>query len=538
MGDAGCGMVRASFESAARFFAVPRNPTSIVKRLSGRIHRRLRRRMPWIYITNLELRYDMRRAKLNRHAKVIATLGPSTSQVEVIEQMILAGMNVARVNMSHGDYEGHGRLIANIREASKKVGLEVAVLIDLQGPKIRVDKLAHPVHLETGETWVIAPTELQAEYPEYADRFIPTTYQDLVKDCEPGVRVLFDDGLIVAEAVAKDREVLKIKVLEGGLLRSNKGINLPDSKISTSSLTEKDREDVRFGIEKDIDYVALSFVRKKEDVIHLKELLKQLGKVVPIVSKIENPQGLENIDDIIKVSDAVMVARGDMGVELGNHLVPSVQKRIISLCNQHGVPVITATQMLESMVGHATPTRAEASDVANAVWDGTDALMLSAETASGSFPLEAIRMMSRIITEAERTPKERPSLRNLDLRQVDAATMIGASLIAENIGAKRILSVTQSGGSVAKICRFRPRTSVLGVSNSLSVVRRLCLYWGVSPFYLNDCDEDDREIERYVIAKVRDACELEKGDTIVVTRGSGNFFAAGSANSIKVVIIE
>jgi pyruvate kinase len=480
----------------------------------------------------------MRRAKLNRQAKVIATLGPATSDVSTICELILAGMSVARLNMGHGSYDEHAGLINNIRQASRSVGLEVAVLLDLQGPKIRVDTMSGELRLQTGQTWVIGPTGVQEHYPEYKDCFIPTTYDGLVDDCQDGARVLFDDGLIVAEAVERDRGVYKIKILVGGMLKPHKGINLPDSKVSAPSLTKKDREDVLFGMEQGVDYVALSFVRKKEDVVHLREFLLGHKSNLPIVSKIENPEGLENIKEIMEVSDVIMVARGDMGVELGNHLVPAVQKRIITLCNAHGFPVITATQMLESMVERATPTRAEASDVANAVWDGTDAVMLSAETASGKYPIEAVKMMGKIIQAAEETPKGRPSLKELDLTSVDYATMVGASLIAEKIGARRILSVTQSGGSVSKMCRFRPRVSILGVSNSLAVVRKMCLFWGVSPFYLDDYDENDSELEHYVIGKVKNACELQSGDRIVITRGSGRFFAAGSSNSIKVVTIE
>jgi pyruvate kinase len=460
----------------------------------------------------------MRRAKLNRHAKVIATLGPATSDVNTICELILAGMSVARLNMGHGSYDEHARLINNIRQASRSVGLEVAVLLDLQGPKIRVDTMSGETKLQSGQTWVIGSTGVQQHYPEYKGCFIPTTYDGLVDDCQVGARVLFDDGLIVAEAVERAGEVYKIKILVGGMLKPHKGINLPDSKVSAPSLTKKDREDVLFGMEHGIDYIALSFVRKKEDVLHLREFLREHKSNLPIVSKIENPEGLENIKEIMDVSDVIMVARGDMGVELGNHLVPAVQKRIIALCNAHGLPVITATQMLESMVERATPTRAEASDVAN--------------------PVEAVKMMGKIIQAAEETPKERPSLKELDLTSVDDATMVGASLIAEKIEARRILSVTQSGGSVFKMCRFRPRVSILGVSNSLAVVRKMCLFWGVSPFYLDDYDENDGELEHYVIGKVKNACELQSGDRIVITRGSGRFFAAGSSNSIKVVTIE
>jgi pyruvate kinase len=456
----------------------------------------------------------------------------------MIAELILSGMSVARVNMSHGTYESHAELISNVRKASTMVGLEVAILLDLQGPKIRVDKIPCSLELKKDETWVVGSTEVRQDYPAYEHCFIPTTYEHLVDDCDNGVRLLFDDGLIVAETVERDRDVYRIRVMTGGTLTSNKGINLPDTKVSVPSLTSKDRQDIAFGVEHGVDYVALSFVRRKDDVLGLRRLLAELNSDLPVVSKVENREAVENIDEILAVSDVIMVARGDMGVELGNHMVPSVQKQIIALCNQAGVPVITATQMLESMVEHATPTRAEASDVANAIWDGTDAVMLSAETASGKYPVRAVEMMGSIIREAEKTPKPRASLKYLDLSRVDDATMVGASLIAEKIGASRILSVTESGSSCLKMSRFRPQTSVLGVSNSLSVVRKMCLYWGVSPFFLDNYDEDDVRLEDHVIDRVRSACELEPNDRIVITKGSGRFFARGTANSIKVVTIE
>ena len=480
----------------------------------------------------------MRRAKLGRRAKVVATLGPAYSSVEMISGLVLAGMNVARVNMSHGTHVGHAELIANVREASELLGLEVAILLDLQGPRIRVGTIPDGLVLKKDDMWVVGPAGVQEKYPAYEGRFIPTTYEHLVDDCHDGARILFNDGLIVAEATKRDGDVYKIRVTVGGTLQSNKGINLPDSRISAPSLTDKDREDLLFGLEQGIDYVALSFVRKREDVLNLRDFLREHNSDIPIVAKIESREATENIGSICNVTDVVMVARGDMGVELGNHLVPAVQKRIISLCNLRGIPVITATQMLESMIEHPTPTRAEASDVANAIWDGTDAVMLSGETAVGKYPLEAVDMMGSIIREAEKTPKERANLRDLDLTSVDDAIMIGASLMAEKTGAKRILSVTQSGNSCLRMCRFRPLTSVLGVSNSLSVVRRMCLYWGVSPFYLHEYDEDDKDLEHYVIDKVRIACELEPGDKMVITRGTGKFFVRGTSNSVRVEVIR
>ncbi|MCR9205716.1 MAG: pyruvate kinase, partial [Halobacteriovoraceae bacterium] len=275
-----------------------------------------------------------------RRAKIVSTLGPSSDTVETIEKMIKAGLNVARINMSHGTHEGHAKVIANIREASKKLGQEVAVLIDLQGPKIRVDKVPEPLQLKDESEWVIGTSKDQKNYPEYKDCYIPTIYENLVEDCHDGARILFDDGLISATAVKKDRTVYKIKVSVGGTLKSNKGINLPDCEVSAPAFTEKDKEDLIFGLQQNCDYIALSFVRKKQDILDVKYLLHELKKNVPIISKIEKPQAVDNIDEIMEVTDAIMVARGDMGVEIGNHLVPAVQKMIIKKCNERHKPVI------------------------------------------------------------------------------------------------------------------------------------------------------------------------------------------------------
>jgi pyruvate kinase len=473
-----------------------------------------------------------------RRAKIVGTLGPSSNTVEMIAKLIKAGLNVARVNMSHGTHEGHAQTIANIREASKKAGREVAILLDLQGPKIRVDKVPAPLELKDDDEWVIGPTKLASNYPEYQGRYIPTIYDKLVDDCHDGAAILFDDGLIRARALTRDRDVFKIKIEVGGFLKSNKGINLPDCDVSAPAFTEKDNEDLMFGLKQGVDYIALSFVRKKEDVLKVKHILHSLKMNIPIVSKIEKPQAIDNLDSIMEVTDAIMVARGDMGVEVGNHLVPALQKLIITKCNQAGIPVITATQMLESMTENPTPTRAEASDVANAIWDGTDAVMLSGETASGKYPLETVTMMSMIIGEAERAPKERPLLRNIDLSSVNASVMVAASMIAEKIDAKKILAVTESGHSCLKISQFRPKTDVLGITNDLSTVRRLCLYWGVTPYHLTEHDEYNFNFQRDVVNRVKTELKLKNGDKLVITRGDGKFFAQGSSNSVKVEIIK
>ncbi len=473
-----------------------------------------------------------------RRAKIVATLGPASNDVETIKKLIRAGLNVARINMSHGTHEGHKEVIENVREASRQIGWEVAILLDLQGPKIRVDKLEKNLVLAEGEEWVIGETKLKDKYPEYQDKFIPTIYENLVKDSKVGDRILFDDGNLQAVATEHDREVLKIKVSVGGELKSNKGINLPDSNVSAPSFTEKDEKDLMFGLTQNIDFVALSFVRRKEDILKVKYLLHKLKVHTPIVAKIEKPQALDNIEGILDVTDGIMVARGDMGVEIGNHLVPRVQKELIDKCNNRGIPVITATQMMESMIENPVPTRAEASDVANAIWDGTDAVMLSAESAAGKYPVVAVEMMASIIKEAEKNPKERPYLRHVDLSSINASTMVAASLIAEKTGAKSILSVTETGNSLLKLSRFRPKNRVMGVTTSVETLRRMCLYWGVTPFLLKNYDADDEGLEFEIIKQVKEGISLVNGDKIVITRGDGKFFKRGSSNSLRVETIK
>ncbi|MBL6989850.1 MAG: pyruvate kinase [Bacteriovoracaceae bacterium] len=468
-----------------------------------------------------------------KNAKIIATLGPASSSVEIIEDLIRAGMNVARLNMGHGTREDHEQLIHNTRKASRNLKREVAILQDLQGPKIRVDKLQQPLKLGEGETWVIGHSKALANYPEYKDCFIPTTYEKLVSDSNIGDRLLFDNGQIVVKAVDKGTDILKIKVEVEGTLSSNKGISLPDTIVSAPSINKKDRQDLEFGLEHNVDYVALPFVRTKEDVEALKTIIRVNNRSIPVVSRIENSQGIENIDELIKASDAIMIARGDMAVEMGNHVVPTIQKEIIRKCNLAGVPVITATQMMESMVFNPIPTRAEASDVANAIWDGTGALMLSTETASGKYPVETVVMMDKIIEEAEKTPSERPLLRDIDLKHINLATVVAASMIAEKVGARRILVVTETGNSCLQIMRFRPTTKVLGITTHKAVMRRMCLYWGVSPFYVGNYDRNDEDIEFNVLNTVAKECNLRSGDHVVIVRGEDEFFKSGRANVVK-----
>lgn len=475
----------------------------------------------------------------NRRAKIIATIGPSSNTIETLEKMIMAGMDAARINMSHGTYEAHEQSIKNIREASKNVNREIAILLDLQGPKIRVDKLPEPLQLKDGQVWVIGPSHVKDQYPQYQDCFIPTIYKNLVKDAHVGARILFDDGLLEAEAIEKDREVLKIKVKVGGALKSNKGINLPYVKVSAPAFTDKDKEDLLFGLKQGIDYVALSFVRTAQDVLEVKELLHQMKVQVPIVSKIEKPEALDNMESIVQVSDAIMIARGDMGVEVGNHLVPGIQKQMIRTCNALGKPIITATQMLESMITNSRPTRAEASDVANAIWDGTDVVMLSGETASGKYPIEAIQIMGQIVEEAEKKPTERPMLRHMQITSVTASVQVAASIIAEKLNARWIISITEGGNSCLKMTRFRPKTPVLGVTSSLDVMRKMSLYWGITPYYFNIYENADlTKLGAIMLRKITGNKMLQLGDKVVITIGDGRFFQQGTTNSIHVETIK
>lgn len=473
-----------------------------------------------------------------RKAKIIATLGPASSEVNIITDLIRAGVNVVRVNMSHGTYENHRQVILNIREASKNLNREVAILLDLQGPKIRVDKLKNELELKSGEEWVIGLGNLQDKYPEYANKFIPTMYENLVSDSHDGARVLFDDGKIVAKAIKRDRDVLIIRIETGGLLKSNKGINLPDCNVSAPSFTKKDKEDLLFALGQGIDYVALSFVREKKDIKELKALLHSLKMNIPVVAKIEKPQAVKNLDQILEACDVIMVARGDLAVEVGDHLVPSIQKKIIKKCNEIGKPVITATQMLESMINSPSPTRAEASDVANAIFDGTDAVMLSAETASGKYPIESVTMMAKIIQDAEANSKYKRSFENIDLSNLNTALSQAAAMVAEKVGAVRILSMTQSGHSCLKISRFRPLVPIIGITNDIKTVRRICLFWGVTPFHVKEFGEDNNHLKDFVVDLVRKSLNLKNGDKIVISRGDGPFFSGGTANSVQVEIIK
>lgn len=485
-----------------------------------------------------------------KKAKIVCTIGPSSNNKEVMKKMINSGLDVARINMSHGEYSSHKENILNLRKASAEVNKEIAILMDLQGPKIRVEKIKDKLNflatlnLKKGDIWFLSSERIDNQLPFdllTEKKRIPTSYKKIYDDVKKGDRVLFDDGLIqaiVEEKVktSKKENLVKIKIIVGGLLKSNKGINLPDSNVSAPSLTEKDKKDLLFGLNEDIDFIALSFVRTPNDIVKVKNILKKYKKEIPIISKIEKPEAVKNIEEIIKVSDGIMIARGDMAVEMGAHLVPTIQKKIISLCNKNHKPVITATQMLESMTQNYSPTRAEASDVANAIWDGTDAVMLSGETASGVDPVNVISTMNVIIKEAEKLDKKNKNLP--DPKESYTANIQNAgAIISEKLKAKLIVSVTSKGNSSQLLSSFRPKVQILAVTNDKSTFRKFNLMWGVKGFLVKGSLKN-LNLNNIVLKKIKKDFFLKKGDTIIYCRAAGKKNNGKDVNYLKIETID
>jgi pyruvate kinase len=438
-----------------------------------------------------------------------------------------AGMNVARINFSHGTHEQHASTIALVREVANESGRPIAILGDLQGPRIRIGDLSAPRELADGSDLVLVP-----EGDESIAGDVPVTYRNLSVDVHVGDRILINDGLI--ELVVLDIVDTRVtaRVLHGGLLSSHKGINLPGVQVSAPSITDKDREDVKFAIEQDLEYVALSFVRRAQDIAELREMV---GRSTLIVAKIEKDSALENIETIIGASDAVMVARGDLGVELPFEEVPYAQKRIIGLCNRLGRPVITATQMLESMITHPRPTRAEASDVANAILDGTDAVMLSAETAAGQYPRLAVEAMTRIINEIESKPQQwrRDTRRDADIAMSTEFAIAAAGRAAVTmLNAPAIIVFTKSGFSARVVASHRPSVPILVLTDIPRTFRQLALVWGVIPELVPHCNTYD-EMVRLALEAVQRRELARAGDRVVVTAGVP-FDVPGTTNLLKV----
>ncbi|MEO6893107.1 MAG: pyruvate kinase [Ktedonobacteraceae bacterium] len=460
-----------------------------------------------------------------RRTKIVCTIGPATSSEERLEQLMRAGMNVARLNFSHGTQEEHAVVIERIRSISARLGCAIAILQDLQGPKIRTGPLQgrQPVRLLDGANFVITSRDVEG-----TQEAVSTTYKQLPQDVKPDDRILLDDGMLELRVLDTTETDVRCQVMHGGLLKEHKGINLPGVAVSAPALTEKDRDDLRFGIMHGVDYVALSFVRKPEDVLEAQQLIQQYqtarsrgGKqphaVTPLIVKLEKPEAIERLDEILDVADGIMVARGDLGVEMAPEKVPLIQKRVIARCNQLGLPVITATQMLESMINNPRPTRAEVSDVSNSVLDGTDAIMLSAETASGAYPIEAVQMMVRIALETEtgdRTARQ-PQCQHLTQEH---AVSHAARALSEEASIKAIVVFTRSGNSARLISKDRPRRSILAYTPSEHVYRQLALWWGVWPHCI-ELSRTTEELLETVEQRLLEDQLVRRGEHVVIMGG-------------------
>ncbi|HVZ49003.1 MAG TPA: pyruvate kinase [Gemmatimonadaceae bacterium] len=461
--------------------------------------------------------------------KIVCTLGPASSDPATIRALVDAGMNVARINFSHGTHAQHDAVIATVRAIAQEAGKPVAILADLQGPRIRIGDLPAPLDVAPESEHVFVP-EAHARGDD-----IPVTYDDIARDVKVGGRILVNDGLLEFRVVALDGERVRVRTVYGGRLTSHKGMNLPGTDVTAPSLTDKDRDDIAFAAAHDVAYVALSFVRRPEDIAGLRALLP---RGILIVAKIEKDSAVDRIEDILRVADAVMVARGDLGVELPFERVPLEQKRIIALAQRFGRPVITATQMLESMVDNPRPTRAEANDVANAVLDGTDAVMLSAETASGHYPELAVRAMHRIAVAAETAPVPRGV--GLDRLEPGKATIeetiASAAVTAVRvIGARCVIVFTKSGFSARIVAGRRPAVPIVVLTDQERTWRQLALVWGVAPFLVPHCDTYEQMAARAREVVVREAIAVP-GDRVVITAGVP-FDVPGSTNTLKVETI-
>jgi pyruvate kinase len=463
-----------------------------------------------------------------RRTRIVCTIGPSSSSPAVLRTMISAGMDVARMNFSHGDHETHRQIATNVREAADAAGRPVALLGDLQGPKIRTGALESAFQrLVRGRT-----VFLVAE-PRRAENEIEVSHQELVEALRRGDRVLLDDGRIelLVKSVADGRA--ECSVVRGGLLGERKGVSVPGRALPLPALTEKDLEDLKLAVELDVDYLALSFVRKAEDILACQQHLSDHGCRAAVIAKLEKLEAIRNLSKILEVADAVMVARGDLGVELKLGDLPAVQKEVIDRANRAGVPVITATEMLESMVTSNRPTRAEASDVANAIWDGTDAVMLSQETSVGAHPIEAVRAMARICLSAQRHPDfQRARQMWREPGQVGSAIAHAAANAADELGARVIIAFTESGTTALRCSKARPRVPVIAASPHPEVLRKTALYSGVIPLLVSPGSDTDQMVANATSA-ARQSGLVRSGDRVVVVAGVP-VGLAGQTNLIKV----
>lgn len=470
-----------------------------------------------------------------RNTKIVCTIGPASETVETLTKLIESGLNVARLNFSHGDFEEHGARIENIREAAQKTGKTVAILLDTKGPEIRTGTL------EKGEVELTAGQDLTVSMEEVMgnESVISVTYPGLVNDVHEGSKILLDDGLIELEVTKVENNQLQTRVLNSGTLKNKKGVNVPNVSVNLPGITDKDARDIEFGIRQGVDFIAASFVRRASDVLEIREILERHNaEHINIIPKIENQEGVDNINEILEVSDGLMVARGDLGVEIPAEEVPLVQKELIRKCNDKGKPVITATQMLDSMQRNPRPTRAEASDVANAIFDGTDAIMLSGETAAGLYPVEAVQTMHKIALKAETAMNHADILharsKSSKLTVTDAISQ-SVSHTAYNLNISAIIAPTESGHTARMISKYRPEAAVIAVTSSEVVCRRMSLVWGVTPQLSTEAKSTDELLDIAVDASLKSGL-VSHGDLVLITAGVP-VGETGTTNLMKVHVV-
>lgn len=453
---------------------------------------------------------------LPHRTKVVATIGPASNSAEVIRRMVQAGMTVARLNFSHGSYDDHAKMIALLRQVSDELERPITLLQDLQGPKVRVGQLPDgSITLSEGDTLELVPMDQFTGQPAT----VPIDYPYLAEEAEAGAQVLLDDGLLELKISAIANPAVQCEVIRGGLLKNRKGVNVPSLSLRLPSLTDKDRQDLEFGIQHGVDWIALSFVRRPDDIQALRQLLTEHGADdMPVLAKIEKPQAIAHIDAILDECDGVMVARGDLGVEMSPEKVPILQKQVIRACNQRGIPVITATQMLESMIGNPRPTRAEASDVANAILDGTDAVMLSGESAVGKYPVQAVEMLARIATEVEQTLE----FANLPPAQTDITHAISEAIttIDKILDLQCIAAFTTTGYTAGLVAAERPHAPIIAFTPDVKVYFRLNLMWGVTPLLIERPVSSVDDLAIWIEKDLRQNNLAGIGDIILVLGGS------------------
>lgn len=471
-----------------------------------------------------------------RKTKIICTLGPATDREGVLEQLIEAGMDTARMNFSHSTYDDHSRRLEQVREISRRHNKHVAVLLDTKGPEIRTKNFAEgSVKLQAGQDFVLSCDDIQGD-----DKGVSITYEELYREVKPGTVILVDDGLVEMEVNSVKGKNIHCTVKNDGIIANHKGVNIPGIHINMPYISEKDREDMIFGIKNDVDFVAASFVRSAEDVLEVRKLLDDNGgKDINIIAKIENREGVDNIDEIIEVSDGIMIARGDMGVELPCEEVPIVQKIIIRKVYEAGKQVITATQMLESMINNPRPTRAETTDVANAIYDGTSAIMLSGETAAGKFPVEAVKTMVRIAERTEKDINYKNRFFHMEKKKSTNTTDAichATCTTAYDLGASAIVTVTKSGMSARMISRYRPDCKIIAGSTEEKVCRQLNLSWGVTPVLLKE-KQDVFGLFEHAVEMGKKAGVLEVGQLVVITSGIP-MGVSGTTNMLKVHVVD